>query len=483
VFPDSKTLVDCTPKENLALILEMYDKEKAAGKVDVAEFVHLHFDLPQRPQTNFKSEELAPIQDHLQRLWPVLTRNPDAPVEGSSLRPLPNAYVVPGGRFSEVYYWDSYFTQLGLNVHGRADLIRSMVDNFAYLIDTIGHIPNGNRKYYESRSQPPFFSLMVRLLQEHDSTSLVKYLPSLEKEYEFWMTGADQIQNPGEAINRVVIMSDGTVMNRYWDNLSTPRPEAYKEDVKLREETGRDSSIFRELRAAAESGWDFSTRWLADGKTLGTIHTTDIVPVDLNSLMFHLEQTIAEAYERSGDPEKQSLYKKKAAARRRCLLTFMWDVNLNYFVDYDFVKNQSTGIKSLAGMFPLFFKIIQQDLAEKSALTISKEFLKQGGVLTTLTASGQQWDAPNGWAPLQWITYKGLKNYHLDPLANSLRDRWLAVNERVYKRTGKMLEKYNVVDTTLIGGGGEYPNQDGFGWTNGVYLALDKEKLNESKDF
>ncbi len=482
VFPDSKTFVDCTPKRPLSEIIASYNTLRTKGSVDLIAFVQENFYLPQRPQATVTSEQIS-IEEHLTRLWPVLTRQADQVVAQSSLLPLPNAYVVPGGRFSEVYYWDSYFTQLGLNVHGKSDLIRHMLDNFSYLIDTLGHIPNGNRNYYFSRSQPPFFSLMVDLLQETDSAALLRYLPAMEQEYGFWMEGSAQLQEPGQAVKRAVKMPDGSILNRYWDAKSTPRPEAYKEDVKLLEESGRDSSIFRDLRAAAESGWDFSTRWFADARSLKTIRTQEIIPVDLNCLLVHLEQTLSIAWQLKGDKDKQAFYRRKASARRRALTTFFWNPEVRFFMDYDFVNKKNTSVKSLAGVYPLFFHVASPEQASDVANTIEMEFLKPGGVLTTLTESSQQWDAPNGWAPLQWITYKGLKNYKFDLLANSLRDRWLTVNERVYNRTGKMLEKYNVVDTTLVAGGGEYPNQDGFGWTNGVYLAMRSERQREKQGF
>ncbi|HEY0769921.1 MAG TPA: trehalase family glycosidase, partial [Sphingobacteriaceae bacterium] len=224
-------------------------------------------------------------------------------------------------------------------------------------------------------------------------------------------------------------------------------------------------------------GWDFSSRWFADGKTLATIHTTDIVPVDLNCLMAHLERMIAKGYTLRGKKELAEQYTRSANQRRRAILTFAWDPQENFFFDYDFVKGERTGVKSLAGTFPLFFQMASGDLAQKASVVLEKEFLKPGGLVTTLTDTDQQWDAPNGWAPLQWMAYKGLKNYQLDPLAQKIRDRWLRQNERVYEATGKMMEKYNVMDTTLIAGGGEYPNQDGFGWSNGVALAFKKEKI------
>jgi alpha,alpha-trehalase len=169
-------------------------------------------------------------------------------------------------------------------------------------------------------------------------------------------------------------------------------------------------------------------------------------------------------------------YTKRSNSRRVALLKYCWDADANFFMDYDFVANKRTGIKSLAGMFPLFFEMAKKDMAEKTAQTIQREFLLQGGLVTSLVDTDQQWDAPNGWAPLQWISYKGLKNYQVDKLANEIRHRWLRQNMRVYEATGKMMEKYNVSDTTLLGGGGEYPNQDGFGWTNGVALTFLKEQ-------
>jgi alpha,alpha-trehalase len=290
------------------------------------------------------------------------------------------------------------------------------------------------------------------------------------------MAGTDSLKDPGDAAQHVVMMPNGTVMNRYYDKGDTPRPESYKEDHALAQQyQGDQTKLYRDLRSAAESGWDFSSRWFRDGKSLITIHTTDIIPVDLNSLLAHLEKMIAKGYRLRGNSAEAARYDKTADLRRRAILTFCWDPEKEYFYDYDFVAGTRTEVRSLAGMFPLFFQIGQKDIAEKAALAIERHFLKQGGLVTTLTDTDQQWDAPNGWAPLQWITYKALKNYQLDGLANEIRRRWLRQNTRVFEATGKMMEKYNVMDTTLIAGGGEYPNQDGFGWTNGVAIAFKHE--------
>lgn len=478
VFPDSKTFVDCTPKRDLEDILSDYEKIKATPDFDLKEFVHLNFDLPVRPKSDFITDTTLTMEDHIARLWPVLTRKADDKNEASSRIPLPYDYVVPGGRFSEVYYWDSYFTILGLKTEKRYDLIRSMVMNFAYLIDTFGFIPNGNRDYYLTRSQPPFFSLIIRELEIYDSLAASRYLDPMVKEYAFWMNGEDSVKNPGDASNHVVVMNNGALLNRYYDLGDTPRPESYREDYKLgQQHPGDDRKLYRDIRSAAESGWDFSSRWFRDGRSLATIHTTDIIPVDLNALLAHLEKMIAKGYAQRGNEKLAAEFARRADQRRRALLTYCWNQEEKFFMDYDFVTGKNTGIKSLAGVYPLFLELAQKDMAENVADVLEREFLKPGGLVTTLTDTDQQWDAPNGWAPLQWMAWRGLKNYQIDPLAAEIRKRWLRQNERVFEATGKMMEKYNVLDTSLIAGGGEYPNQDGFGWTNGVALALKRANV------
>ena len=482
IFPDSKTFVDCATKRPLQEIISDYEKGKTKPGFDLKKFIEDNFEPPFRPKSGFVSDSLQSMEDHINKLWPVLTRKPDQYNSNSTLLPLPKPYIVPGGRFSEVYYWDSYFTMLGLNVVGKQDVMRDMIDNFSFLIDSIGFIPNANRNYYLTRSQPPFFSLMVKLLSESDSTAMTRYLPQIQKEYNFWMHGSDKIQKPGDANEHVVSMPDGTILNRYYDRGTLPRPEAFKEDIKVAKnasndpETAREAEvIYNSLRSAAESGWDFSSRWLKDGQTLESIQTTDIVPVDLNCLIHQMEIMLSQGYAMNGNESESKVYKKRANERRRAILTFFWSTEQNFFLDYNFKESKLSPVKSLAGVYPLFFQIASKDLAIMASKTIERDFLKAGGLITTLNNTGQQWDAPNGWAPLQWMTYKGLKNYGIDPLATEVKKRWLKQNYRVYKATHKMMEKYNVMDTTLQAGGGEYPNQDGFGWTNGVALAMMKD--------
>lgn len=482
IFPDSKTFVDVVPEYNVGLIRQRYRMLKDTSKAGIAEFIEQHFEIPGNDENSYKTDSSA-IGEHISKLWNVLKRPADDRKSGT-LIPLPNPYIIPGGRFREIYYWDSYFTMLGLQEDGQIETIQNMFDNFAYLINQYGYIPNGNRTYYLGRSQPPFFAMMVKVLAESKGEKVLKkYLPELEKEYHFWMDGAENMEDEN-SYRRVVKMKDGEILNRYWDDNATPRPESYREDIKTAEAAvNKDSAltkeqVFRNLRAAAESGWDFSSRWLDknenDQYELSTIHTTNIVPVDLNSLLYNLEMTISKAASLAGDKEKSDQFSKKANDRKSAIQKYLWNDTRGFYMDYNFKKQQFTEVYSLAASYPLFFNIPDRAQAQNVAAVIREKLLAPGGVLTTNNNTGQQWDAPNGWAPLQWMTIKGLENYNI-PLADTIKSRWLKLNEEVYSRTFKMTEKYNVSDLTKESGGGEYPTQDGFGWTNGVYQKLSKE--------
>jgi alpha,alpha-trehalase len=474
VFPDSKTFVDARPKEAPDTIEWAYLHQRHQRNFDLRRFVEAHFDLPTAPTEAYRSRVQAGLRHHLDTLWTVLQRQPQQ-AEGphGSLIPLPRAYVVPGGRFREVYYWDSYFTMLGLRESGRTDLIRGMVDNFASLIDRQGFIPNGNRTYYLTRSQPPFFALMVELLAQAQGDSVRRrYLPQLRREYQYWMAGADSL-GASTATRRAVRLPGGEVLNRYWDAGDYAREESYAEDVATARQSSQPAPAFyRNVRAAAASGWDFSTRWFGPAGTLASIRTTELVPVDLNCLLYGLEQTLARGYRQQGDMRQAQDFERRAAARKKALLRYCWDARQQWFVDYDMAARQPAQVRTLAAAFPLFFGLATKQQAQLVAAGLQRDFLKPGGLVTTLNRSGQQWDAPNGWAPLQYVAIEGLERYRQRGLARTVAERWVALNARVFLQTGKLLEKYNVEDTQLLAGGGEYPTQDGFGWTNGVLLRL-----------
>jgi alpha,alpha-trehalase len=473
LFADSKTFVDAVPKGAPREILARYRDTNPVSREALKSFVAANFLLPAEASAPQPSTERVTITRHIDSLWNQLTRATDTAPRYSSLLPLPEPYVVPGGRFREMYYWDSYFTMLGLVESGRHDLVEHMVRDFAYLIDTYGHVPNGTRTYYLSRSQPPFFYAMVGLLSVEDpAVAYARYLPQLRREYAFWMQGEVGLGR-GTAHRRVVAMPNGAILNRYWDDADTPRDESYREDTELASRSGRNApQLYRDVRAAAESGWDFSSRWFADGGSLATINTTEIIPIDLNSLLFGVENAIRAGCARAGDRPCVSEFTHRAAARRDAVNRYLWDAAAGVYRDYGWVKQAQVPRVSAATLYPLFVALASEPQAVAVATAVSRDLLKAGGIVTTPLLSGQQWDAPNGWAPLQWIGVSGLRRYAILPLAETIACRWMLNVNRVYGEDGKLVEKYDVIATGRLGGGGEYPLQDGFGWTNGVMRKL-----------
>ncbi len=474
IFPDSKTFVDCIPLHPPGKILAAYEAEKYKEGFSLKRFVLQYFRLPDEPKQY--TSQAKDIRQHIAELWNVLKRPADTAREGSSLIPLPYPYIVPGGRFRELYYWDSYFTMLGLKESGEYELMENMVKNFAYLINHYGHIPNGNRTYYLSRSQPPFFGLMVELLASVKGDSIYTHFNGvMEKETFYWLGRG----------NRAGIV-------KYKDRLVVPRQESHYEDdsaanravlefrkvVRFADSNRLKAacdSVYRlvcnNLRAAAASGWDFSSRWMQSDELYST-RITSIEPLDLSLLVINNLHSFSKL-KRTGNLKGKNLEKQVKAIRK----TF-FNEQLGWYCDHDLETKQVMHNPTLAGMYPLFFKLADPKDVPRIVDFLRKNFVKDGGVVTSLHNTGQQWDAPNGWAPLQWITIIGLENYGYHELAKDIATRWVNLNKKVFAETGRLMEKYDVVDTTRPAGGGEYPSQDGFGWTNGVLLALmNKYKL------
>ncbi|TXI82967.1 MULTISPECIES: alpha,alpha-trehalase TreF [unclassified Cupriavidus] len=486
MFADSKTFPDCIPLQPPDVILARYREQRDSADFSLETFVQAHFARETIPDDHYQSNPDSSLREHIDGLWPVLTRTPGEHPPLCSLLPLPQPYVVPGGRFRELYYWDSYFTMLGLAVSERHDLLRAMADNFAYLIDTYGLIPNGTRTYYLSRSQPPVFSLMTDLFETHGVGEALAYLPQLRKEYAFWMDGVDHLR-PGCAHRRVVMLPDGRVLNRYWDDRAHPREEAYLEDMETARRSGRAAHlVFRDLRAAAESGWDFSSRWCeppsmpAGGGALpttdlATIRTTAILPVDLNALLWHAERNLARLSAAAGEHDAAARYEAAARRRAEAICAVLWDDDAGAFLDFDWHLGTLRPHLSAATLMPLFLQLATPEQAGRVADAVANRLLEEGGLATTELDSGQQWDRPNGWAPLQWIGVRGLRHYGHDRLADDIACRWLSTVASLYTREYKLVEKYRLQregDGAEGGGGGEYPLQDGFGWTNGVVSAM-----------
>lgn len=467
VFPDGKTFADAVPKRAPDAIMADYQAAPPATPADLRAYVLDNFTVP-----GVNDSPRPPLRDHIAALWPQLVRQPAAAPAGGSYIALPRAYVVPGGRFREIYYWDSYFTMLGLVADGRADLVEGMIDDFTSLIERFGHIPNGTRTYYLSRSQPPFFALMLDLSKQTDGTIRARRLAALRKEHAWWMAGEGCVTSAAPCA-RVVRMPDGSVLNRYSDDRDTPRDESWAEDrataAKARGRAAGD--VYRDLRAGAESGWDFSARWLADPQDLASIRTGAVVPVDLNALMWAMERRIAAGCEQVADRACVRDFSRRAAARKAAMTRYLWQPREGRFADWLLSGQRASPVVSSAALFPLFVGLATPAQASATAAMTRRDLVAQGGLRTTPLRTGQQWDAPNGWAPLQWAAIEGLHRYGQERLAMDIAVRWLGTVNCTYLETGKMLEKYDV-EERRAGGGGEYPLQDGFGWTNGVTRAI-----------
>jgi len=462
IFPDGKTFVDAVPKRSDAAILADFRRGDFKDDAALKAFVLANFDVPGLlPVPESDHGPRLPIARHIAGLWPHLTRDPVAPPPGSSALAVSDRFVVPGGRFREMYYWDSYFTMLGLAADNRQDLIESMVAAFTDLVERYGHVPNGTRSYYLSRSQPPFLYLMMGLSKETDPAVLARRVAALKREHAFFT-----------APERSVTLPDGAVLQHYWDARTTPRDESWREDVETARASGRPATeVYRDLRAGAESGWDFTSRWLADGATLTTIDTTNMLPADLNSLLWGMERAIADGAAKAGDAATARDFADRAAKRGAAIERWLWSEGEGRYGDYDVRRRQLRRGVTAATAYPLFVGLASGARADRVADTIERQLLAPGGLRSTLVDTGQQWDKPNGWAPLQWIAVSGLDRTGHKPLADKISQRFLASVEREYAASGKLVEKYDV-EEVRPGGGGEYPLQDGCGCTKGVTRAL-----------
>ena len=317
-YEDCKTFVDMPMLHDPEEVLEDFAKLPAEpSNRDLEEFIERNFepagvDLVHAEPIDFSADpefvkriaspELREFAYYIHSIWPQLFRRVDPAVEmyqqRHTLLALPYPVVVPGGRFRESYYWDSYWIVEGLLVSGMLTSARGVIKNLLHYIEGFGFVPNGGRCYYMDRSQPPMLSEMVATYYRHtgDAALLRQALPLLDREYAFWMSGS--LGRRGHAVT----LTDGAgtehVLNVYTSREARPRPESYREDLELTENLSGEAAeaLWRNIRAAAESGWDFSSRWMADGKDLGTTDTCEIVPVGLNAILLRFEQNMATLY-------------------------------------------------------------------------------------------------------------------------------------------------------------------------------------------
>ncbi len=425
---------------------------------------------------------------------------------------LPNNYVVPGGRFNEMYGWDSYFIILGLLRDGRTQQARGMVENFFFEIEHYGAVLNANRSYYLTRSQPPFLTSMILAVYDAEKPSpatqawLAKAYEDAVKDHALWTHEPHLAGNTG--------------LSRYYDFGNGPAPEsvegepgyyrhvaAYflghpKEGSKyLIEKSTTDNATgakyavqlcdtepanttkcdtvktisltadyYKGDRAMRESGFDISFRFGPYGAA-----THHYAPVGLNSLLYKTEKDLEAMAATLGKTAEAGKWRQQAAQRKRRMTQYFWDAKQGMFFDYNFTTNTRSTYEYATTFYPLWTGWAKPAQAKAVAAHLSA-FEQPGGLAMSTKATGVQWDYPYGWAPIQWIATTGLRHYGFTDAANRIASKFVATIAENFQRDGTIREKYNVVtrssETNLQAG--YHENVVGFGWTNGVFLELMK---------
>jgi alpha,alpha-trehalase len=398
---------------------------------------------------------------------------------------LPRPYVVPGGRFNEMYGWDSYFIQLGLLRDDQLGPAQDMADNFLYEIGNYGKILNANRTYYLSRSQPPFLTQMLLGVyrRTHDRKWLAGAVPALEAYYRFW-TSEPHI-TPETGLSRYYDLGDGPAPESvsaerdaegltHYDRVKEYYRTHQVPDYEAGEfyDSKRDlltSLFYKGDRSMRESGFDPSNRF--GPFSVDIIHYD---PVCLNSLLYLMETQTAEILGILGRDADGAIWRKRAVDRAAAINRLMWDAADGLYYDYNFVHKTVRRYAFLTTFYPLWAGLATREQAAAVERNLAK-FERPGGLETSAGESGNQWDAPWGWAPLQMIAVEGMRRYGYDADADRISREFLSLVLQEYRKVGFIVEKYDVVrrgtDSSSIRFGYQ-SNQAGFGWTNAVYTRL-----------
>ncbi len=407
-------------------------------------------------------------------------------IEEHGLLFLPGHYLVPGGRFNEMYGWDSYFMALGLLRQGRVPLARTIADMCLYQVAHYGTVLTANRTYYLSRSHPPLLGRLVLAVYRAtgDLTWLRRSLALLEKFYFYWTVPPHLVP--------------GIDLSRYHDFAHGPAPEVlhgevdehglnHYERLRLHLKTGgdyvQDASLYldpasghlTELayhadRSMRESGFDVSGRvWVAHHQVLGN------QPVCLNTLLWRLEVDIAKIREFLDATTTLDVWQQRYSQRAIAISEHFWDPEAGLFFDYDIRTGRRRAYPFATTFWPLWAGLATLEQAA-SVVKHLPAFEAPGGLLTSLTPTGCQWDRPFGWAPLNYMAVMGLHRYGYRTEARQVARRFVTLVSSEFQRTGTLFEKYDVEAMTSDVHGkiqfGYPSNEPGFGWTNACILEL-----------
>ena len=379
--------------------------------------------------------------------------------DNDTLIGLPKAYTIPcaSDMFQEMYYWDTYFTNVGLMLSGRGEQAKNNADNMIYLINRFGMMPNGNRTHYLNRSQPPFLSQMVREIFDEDND--IAWLeneayPALVKEYDFWQSNRKSIN--GLACYGGVFAGKGAqegFCNYFCERAGLNKPDT---------DEGREQYSYACL-AQCESGWDLSSRFALDAHKVNGI--------DLNSLLFILEKNMAYFAEKIGKTEDKAVWEKRAEERKTLINELLWDYDRNMFCDRKVEENKLNGFFSAASFYPMFAGLAT---AEQAKLTVEKLPLIEleygvAGCEDNGKLLGLQWDYPHGWACLHYIIIKSLLSYGFEADAMRVAEKYVNTVVSNFETTNNLWEKYNVV-TGKVSETNEYDTPPMMGWSAGIYL-------------
>jgi alpha,alpha-trehalase len=436
-------------------------------------------------------------------------------IEPAGLLYLPSKYVVPGGRFNEMYGWDSYFIIRGLVRDNRLDLAQGMVENFFFEIEHYGAVLNANRTYYLTRSQPPFLTSMIlavyktrKAAGQEDRAWLKKAYSYAVRDHALWTSEPH--------------LAGSTGLARYYDFGNGPAPESLKDETGHLEQVaayflaqpgmgrgyivqkrtgglpqplvgplfalqicdsadtmahpqcvpsgsvGLAADYYKGDRAMRESGYDIAFRFGPFGA--GTHH---FAPDCLNSLLYKTEQDLAQMNEILGDKEAATEWHKRAADRREAIQNYLWDAKRGLFFDYDFEKQVQSSYEYVTTFVPMWAGVATPEQASAIMKNLGV-FERPGGLVMSSQETGGQWDYPYAWAPDQLMADEGIRRYGFNEEADRVSYEFLSTVAENFRRDGTIREKYNAAtrssETQVTAG--YHVNIVGFGWTNGVFLEL-----------
>jgi alpha,alpha-trehalase len=399
---------------------------------------------------------------------------------------LPYPYVVPGGRFNEMYGWDSYFTQVGLVRDDELVLAKNMVDNFLYQIEHYGKILNANRTYYLSRSQPPFLTQMILNVyrKQQDRAWLRATVPAIEKYYRFWITEPHLTKETG--LSRYYDLGDGPapeVLSGERDDKGRDHYDLVKDYYRTHEVKDYDLSryydkekdqltalFYKGDRSMRESGFDPSNRFGPFNADI--IHYN---PVCLNSLLYLMETDTAEILRILGRAPDARVWMKRAEERRQRINRLMWDEQDGLYYDYNFERKEVRRYPFITTFYPLWVGVADKRQAARIVANL-KLFERPGGLLTSTSVTGSQWDAPFGWAPTEMIAIQGLRRNGYNKEADRITANFLSLVLKEFIQHNTIVEKYDVERReSEVSAGlkfGYKSNEIGFGWTNAAFVEL-----------